>query len=153
MKAVPWLLLIAMLALAAWALDGRDKARGERAALQARVDSLAVVQARVDTVYRADTVRLWRTLTHYDSVRTTDTLTRNDTVFVHRAVADDAVAACRVTVRTCEERVAVRDARIAALDSLTAATARALTASERKARRDKLLFGGAGLLLGWLAKP
>ena len=67
-----------------------------------RVDTLVQERIRLDTVYRRDTVRLWRAVMRYDTSRVTDTVVRGDTVFVARAVADEAVQACLATVSTCE---------------------------------------------------
>lgn len=129
--------------------DAHD-ARTESARLRAQLAENADTIVLRDTIYRTDTVRLWRTLAHYDSIRVTDTVTRNDTVFVPRIVADEAVASCRATVLTCEQRVAARDQRIVLLDSLNRSTERALTAAERRGRRERIVWLGAGLLTGLL---
>jgi hypothetical protein len=73
------------------------------------LDTLLEQNARLDTVYATDTIRLWRAKMVYDTARITDTLMRNDTVFIPRMVADSAVAACYATVATCETRVGISD--------------------------------------------
>jgi len=74
--------------------------------------------ARVDTVYRRDTVRYVGWQTRYDTARTTDTLTRlvHDTavVYVRRDVADSTVHACRAVLSSCALALAARDTVIAA---------------------------------------
>lgn len=79
----------------------------------ARVDTLRVTLARLDTVYARDTVVLWRT------VRAVDTVIRVDSVPViarDSARADSALRlslaglrACLGTVRLCEQRLAVQE--------------------------------------------
>jgi hypothetical protein len=92
--------------------------RGGLARLTTVADTLAVAQARVDTVY-VDRVRtLTRTLTRWDTVRVTDTVVVNGVVYVPRIVADSAIDACRQVVVSCDARVAIRDARLAVVDSL-----------------------------------
>ena len=123
--AVASVVLLAFAGLVGEAL-GRSRAEGDaldRSLAMVRVE-VARQTARADSLakrYRADTVRLWRSVSHYDSVRVRDTLlvTRVDTVhhdttrvvFVPRAAADSAVAACVMAVRTCESRVGAERAR------------------------------------------
>ena len=73
------------------------------------LDTLTEERARLDTVYARDTIRLWRAKMVYDTARITDTLVRNDTVFIPRMVADSAVASCIAAVATCEARAEVSD--------------------------------------------
>lgn len=147
---LPW--LVGAIFLAAWiGAEGSFKdAIAESARLRATVDSLAAVTARVDTVTveRARTFTKWR-----DSVVTLrDSFTVTDTVEVLRVIAvqDSTITACVAVVSSCEEGKRLRDARIAALDSLNASTERTLRATERKATRDRLTWGVAGLALGRL---
>lgn len=70
----------------------------------ADVDTLLVQELVLDTVYRTDTVRLWRAKTVYDTARVTDTVVRGDTVFVPRDVADEAINSCTNALFTCEQR-------------------------------------------------
>ena len=60
--------------------------------------------ARVDTVYRRDTIRLTREVTKYRAFR--DTLKITDTVQVKEFVrqADSTIHACLLTVQTCEQK-------------------------------------------------
>jgi hypothetical protein len=102
-----WGPLIAV--LVAFASGFATAARGLAPNHAARIDTLMQVQVRVDTQYRADTIRLWRAKTVYDTARVTDTLMRGDTIYVPRDIADEAVQACVSSVRTCEEGRAVAD--------------------------------------------
>ena len=138
------IVLAAVLILKLYEWDAGRTARWserERVA-QALVDSLEGVARARDTVYVRDTVRLWRSVTAYDTARITDTLTRNDTVFVPRAVADAALAACLATVLTCEQRVADRD------DQLRAAERRFEAHLKTHPSRVKTLVGDALKVLG-----
>jgi hypothetical protein len=118
--------------VAALALGGTkcvyDRGQRQAGVLSERLrvaDSTARVLARsvqrVDTLYRADTVRLTRRVQSWDTVtRTVAALP--DTVRVPVEVvrwvvaeADSTIAACRSVIQTCEQRVAVRDSLIAAL--------------------------------------
>lgn len=60
--------------------------------------------ARVDTVYKRDTIRLTREVTKYRSIR--DTLKITDTVQVKEFVrqADSTIKACTEVVQTCEQK-------------------------------------------------
>lgn len=114
-SALPWLVALALAVLAAlsWR-DARDE-RAQSAVYAARLDSLATVTARVDTIYTRDTLTLWR------QVRATDTLTatvevwKRDTLRVVEYVqkADSTIRSCAAAVLTCEARVAVRDSALA----------------------------------------
>lgn len=53
-------------------------------------------------VYIHDTVTAYRTRTRYDSLRLTDTVTRHDSTFVYRPLADTAVHACTQALHDCE---------------------------------------------------
>lgn len=83
--------------------SGVDKTTGNA------VDTLVVYRTHLDTAYRSDTIRLWRAKMVYDTARVTDTVMRNDTVFVPRLIADSAVVACVMSLATCERRVAMSD--------------------------------------------
>jgi hypothetical protein len=87
-----------------------------------RVDTLVQERVRLDTVYRRDTVRLWRAITQYDTARVTDTVMRGDTVYVSRDVADEAVNACKATVQTCEQEKKVLTELFRIADSTVKAT-------------------------------
>lgn len=80
-----------------------------------RAEFLESLSRRVDTVYavRRDTLRITRRTT--DSILLVDTILSVDTV---RQIILTERQACDVLVETCEQRVAVRDSRIANLDSL-----------------------------------
>lgn len=108
------LIALAVLALALYGQEQRKRGAAEANATEweRKARALAVLTARVDTVYRADTVRLTRWRTQYDTLRTT--LNVHDTVEVLRfvAVADSTITACSVALVTCEQRVAARDAEL-----------------------------------------
>lgn len=119
------------------------------AALERRNAALEDEAGRVDTVFTRDTVTLTRVRTRTDSLLATDTLWRTDTVYQMLAAER---AACDAVVRTCTERVALRDLRITVLDSL-------LTVERKRKPRDKilgiplpsrLLMFGAGAVGGYL---
>lgn len=152
MKNAIWIVII----LACVAMWGRaQRMAGQRAvelaALKSVNDSLQQVQTRIDTVYQTDTIRLWRTLAKYDTARVTDTLVRNDTVYVRRDVADAAVEGCKLTVLTCEQRVEVRDKRINNLEQQIKKMPQERSAFWTWAER--LGWGFAGYKLGQLTVP
>lgn len=153
--AVPALLL--GIAALLWAVVAKSSdantARAESARLRAALDSLATRTARVDTV----TVERTRTLTRIETRRDTlrERLTLTDTVEVVRfiAIQDSALNACHAVIESCEEGKRVRDQRIALLDSLNASTERRLRAETARGRRERIVFGIGGAVVGWLAKP
>ena len=147
------LVVVALFGLLAYGSEQRQRGRAEAqvAALEQLNDSLKHVQAKVEIRYVTDTVRLWRTLARYDTARVTDTLTRNDTVFVPRAVADEAVAACTATVLTCEQRVGIRDQRIAALERQIDVMPKPRSTFWVWSERIAILYGG--YKLGQLTRP
>lgn len=65
--------------------------------------------ARVDTIYRRDTIRLTRTRTHYDTLRESVIARIHDTTEVVRfvAAADTAIHACVEALHTCEAKQAL----------------------------------------------
>lgn len=77
-----------------------------RARAEYRIDTLRVVEARLDTVYKARVVTAERWRMQYDTARVTDTVMRADTVYMRRDVADSAIASCYAVVQTCDARVA-----------------------------------------------
>jgi len=80
------------------------------------IDSLRTVTAKVDTIYERDSVVVWRLKRQTDTLTQTEDRGKHDRIEVVRYVlhADSTIRACRALVETCEERVAVRDATIAA---------------------------------------
>jgi hypothetical protein len=95
----------------------RGRAEADGARWRQELDVLAGKVRAVDTVYRADTVRLWRTVRDLDTLTVTVQSWKHDTVRVVEYVqrADSAVRACVATVLTCETRVALRDSTIRVL--------------------------------------
>lgn len=147
--------LVGIVALVAFLVMSRIDvvtARAESARLRRANDSLAVLSARVDTVYSRDTTTLWRVKRSTDTLTQTVEAWKYDTIRVveYVARADSTIQACVATVLTCEARVAVRDSRIAVLDSLNRATEQRLTRERRIGWRDKALAVGLGYLVGRL---
>ncbi|HUT77893.1 MAG TPA: hypothetical protein VM285_09420 [Polyangia bacterium] len=110
-------LVIALAAAAGWQERDRGRLEADLGRALTANEKLRLAGRRIVVRYQRDTVRLWRTLAHYDTARITDTVTRNDTVFVPRIVADNAVAACRAVITTCELRAANLQERIDTLES------------------------------------
>jgi hypothetical protein len=142
-------LVVLLSALVAWGMhaareQGRAEGRGE--VVQARVDTLTQVVRVTDTVYRRDTLRLRVAVTQWDSIRVTDTLVREQVVYVPRAAADTVLAACRLVLRSCEARVAARDSLIHALnEQVRAVQATQPPAWRVWAERGLLLAAGVGV--------
>jgi len=90
-----------------------------------RVDTLRVIEARLDTVYRerVSTLERWRVA--YDTSRVTDTVMVADTVYMRRDVADSAVMSCYAVVETCELRATNLGEQIVALRGVVEEEARA----------------------------
>ncbi|NDF95722.1 MAG: hypothetical protein EB107_07800 [Proteobacteria bacterium] len=112
-------------------------------------DSIRVL----DTVYRRDTVRLWRQVAQWDTLYDTTRLTERitDTVWVRKALgsADSTIRACIATVLTCEQRVALEAKRAdLAEQQLTTWTHR-----DRDKERVKMALSAVvGLTAGLLIK-
>lgn len=122
----PYALAVLLLPVLKCTYDGRRRAEGaEQVAVKAREKAegeLAIAKRRVDTTYRTDTIRLTRTLVRRDTVLATVKEYIDREVPVPVEVVRDvlradstAIAACLVTVLTCEQRVAVRDSTISLL--------------------------------------
>jgi hypothetical protein len=142
--------LAAAVVAAAWEL-GRKQ--GEVVALRHQVvvirDSIRVL----DTVYRRDTVRLWRQVAQWDTLYDTTRLTERitDTVWVKKALgsADSTIRACIATVLTCEQRVALEAKRAdLAEQQITTWTHR----DRDKERARMALSAAAGLAAGWFIR-
>ncbi len=86
--------------------------------------------ARVDTVYRRDTVKLTRTIARTDSLRDTLLVHLTDTLKVREfiAAADSTIHACTEVANTCATRLALKDQEIAALTIKVKAAPAALDA-------------------------
>ena len=84
-------------------LFGKEYER--RRATKVSVDTLRVIETRLDTVYRLRVATAERWRMSYDTARVVDTVMRADTVFVRRDIADSALASCALVVTSCEERV------------------------------------------------
>jgi hypothetical protein len=106
MKVLPWLLTALVLVLGyGWHRERVGELNGKIAHLQEQ-------KARVDTVYRRDTLTLTRVRRITDSVLVLDTVIRVDSVKVLVAAERQA---CDAVIRTCEQRVAYRDSIIEGL--------------------------------------
>jgi hypothetical protein len=149
-NALPFL-AFALMCVIVWEWRVIADAERQSAVYAARLDSLAAVAARVDTVYTRDTLTLWR------QVRRTDTLTqtveawKHDTVRVVEYVrqADSTIRSCTATVLTCEQRVAVRDSALATWQARW--DARPKPASAWRVLLEKVGWGLAGYGAGRLA--
>jgi hypothetical protein len=83
-------------------------------ALREQLAHLVRETKRVDTLYKRDTLTLTRVRRITDSVLVTDTVIRVDSV---KVLIHSERLACDAVVKTCEQRVAVRDSTIRALKS------------------------------------
>jgi hypothetical protein len=142
--------LAAAVVAGAWEM-GRKQ--GEIAGLKERVVVIRDSIRLLDTVYRRDTVRLWRLKTEWDTLYDTARLTERitDTVWVKRALgsADSTIRACIATVLTCEQRVALEAKRAdLAEQQLTTWTHR----DRDKERAKMALSAAAGLAAGWFIR-
>jgi len=63
----------------------------------------------LDSIFVHDTVTAYRTQIRYDHTRITDTLAFHDTVWVPRAVADNAINACTEALHDCGRLRIVND--------------------------------------------
>ena len=92
----------------------------QTAVLQKKVKHDVTILQWYDTVVKHDTIRLTRTLTHYDTLR--ETVNIHDTVSVLRfiAQADSTVKVCRETVRDLSLSCAAKDSVIRDLNGLLA---------------------------------
>jgi hypothetical protein len=117
---IVWIGLAAVILLLAVFMYGQHQGelRERRKALTEKQTRDSVIVAHWDTVVKRDTIRLARTLSHYDTVRAT--LNIHDTTEVIRFVtaADSAIAACRVTVGDLVSSCAAKDTVIADLRGL-----------------------------------
>ena len=143
------LALLAALAFGGWSRRDASFARSEAKRLGRTVDSLRVVKAKRDTIYQRDTVRLTRWRDSLVTLR--DSLTITDTVEVVRFIAtqDSTITACVATVRTCEQRVADRDALLDTRARQWAAE-RAVLSARIPSLRDRLTRAGLYVGIGYL---
>jgi len=113
-------LVLVLGGVAAFARYERDVgARDARiATLTAANATLAARAAKIDTLYVADSVKLTHYVTRYDTARIHDTLTRDDTVFVVRSVADSAINACTITLADCRAGWTLANARADSIETL-----------------------------------
>jgi acetyl-CoA carboxylase carboxyltransferase component len=105
-KYLPWVLLLAAVVF------GYGYHREQVGKREARIAVLMAQKARVDTVYRRDTLTLTRVRRLTDSVLVMDTLVYRDTVKLYIAAERQA---CDAVIQTCETRVAIRDSIITVL--------------------------------------
>lgn len=150
MKHVAGWVFLGVVAVAALGLYGREqRARGRAEAqlveLRQANDSLAKAQRKVDTIYLRDTLRLRFRRIEWDTVRVRDTIVRNDTVFVPRAVADSVISACTSALRTCEQRAQLWADRYANLELQVAAMPKPRAAWKVWGERITLVVGTAAV--------
>ena len=106
MKIIPWVVLLIAVVF------GYGYHREQVGKREARIAVLVAEKARIDTVYKQDTLTLTRVRRITDSVLVLDTVIRVDSVKV--LVAAER-AACDAVIQTCEQRVAIRDSIITIL--------------------------------------
>lgn len=114
--------------------------------IKVRNQEVALLKVQADSLskhFARDTVRLTRLVTRWDTVKQTDTLTRETII----AVADSTIKACQITVTTCARALAAKDSVIARQDSL--ARLRISRAEQHTTFRERLgLCAGYGLAGG-----
>lgn len=115
---------------------------GQKTSYQLRVDTLVKESVRLDTLWRERKVRYTAKMAAYDTVRMTDTVVRNDTVFIPREVADSAISSCRAVVMTCELQKANLTARLALAESTIA----------HRDMKPVLWAAGIGMILGLILR-
>jgi len=129
--------------------EGVSEGRAYELALQSTRATANV--ARVDTLYKRDTIRLWRTVAQYDSIRVTDTIAvvraESTVVYIPRPVADATINQCVLTLRTCEQGLRARDTLITSLRSQLR-TIESSRPSQFKVWGERVLWGAAGYGLG-----
>lgn len=105
--------------------------------------SLAAAARQLDTVYRQDTVTLWRTKSRWDTVRVDVERWKTDTLRVveYVALADSTIRVCTQAVQTCEQRVR-------AAQALTLDMQAQLQAEQSSHRKAVWQWGLAGVGLG-----
>lgn len=145
------LLLAAALAVGCWLLWRDGYRRGEAVARwQVRTDTLRLEIARLDTVYRTDTLRLWRL------VRIVDTLVRVDSIPViaaDSARADTSLRVLHAGLRSCVAALSTCEQRLAAERRLRVLAESALVARPDPSPRPRArafwagAAAGAGLVL------
>lgn len=114
----------------------------QKTSYQVRVDTLVKEAVRLDTLWRERKVRYTAKMATYDTVRMTDTVVRNDTVFIPREVADSAISSCRAVVTTCELQKANLTARLALAESTIA----------HRDMKPVLWAAGVGMILGLILR-
>lgn len=143
--------LVAALAVGGYVLWRDGYRRGEAVARwQVRTDTIRLELARLDTVYRTDTLRLWRL------VRTVDTLVRLDSIPViaaDSARADTSLRVVHAGLRSCVAALSTCETRVAAERRLRVLAESALVARPDPSPRPRArawwggVAAGAGLVL------
>lgn len=136
------LLLLGVLVLGVLGGTFAGNRMGQKTSYQLRVDTLVKESVRLDTMWRERKVRYTAKMATYDTVRMTDTVVRNDTVFIPREVADSAISSCRAVVTTCELQKANLTARLALAESTLA----------HKDLKPVLWSAGIGLIIGFILR-
>lgn len=106
-------------------------------------DSIARLQMKADgtqVVYVRDTVRAVQWRTRYDTLAVTDTVIRNDTVYVRKDLADSTIQACTLALNSCGLALKAEQ------DLTEGWRSRAIAA---EAKRKRGLFDRCGLAIGY----
>ena len=118
-RLAPYVVAVGLGLLVWWAftsaLEREGALREQAKALEARNARLEEEAGRIDTVYQTKRDTLVRVRRVTDSILLTDTVYTRDSV---TQIVKGERLACDAVLQSCTERVAIRDSRIAVLDSL-----------------------------------
>jgi hypothetical protein len=100
------LLAVALIGVSCWGANQVRRTRELAGAVQVLESQAQQAAALMDSLRRAaqtrDTVYRQKWLPRWDTVRTRETVTLNDTVYVPFAVADSTVMACTMALDACQ---------------------------------------------------
>lgn len=153
-RVAAWIALLCACAFAVFALVDTQRrynnVHNELKEAKSRVDSLLVIADSIAKLRRERVVVAYKTKRIYDTVRVRDTLVRNDTVFIPREVADQAVETCTDALKTCEVEVGALREVIAQKDTVAEKTEIVHTAELSSAKKRWAIIGGALSLIASL---
>lgn len=139
-----WIFLILSLVFALLMSYAYESGK-QAAALHTRTDTLRMTVARLDTVYRTDTVRLW------SMVRQVDTLVMVDSIPIiaaDSARADSSLRLLRSTLEVCVETVMTCEQRVAAEHRLRVLADSEVVRQSRQAIPQQLRALSIGAMAG-----